>query len=305
MNNADYDEDHGLMERFGAADPTLVDEPPAPGSPRFISIKDGAMRTMHDPQPAATAAQQLIDPISPEPRPARRRLVVAIAATIAALAVALVGFTLVGSTPDAAAAVHSAAANTAEVTSFRALIETEGHTFIPGGIAHGEADGTSIRMVVGDLEYIRIGDTEWTGSGGAYRTAPAEDAMDPFAQASAAVIDAALESNLVVNAGTDDVEGVETVHYVIELDDASRAALLDVPTSSQWWFVGDVDEEVNAQLGDEEGQARRSGFLEDADTIDVWVANDLVHRISVTDSVGTFTYTFYDFGGDVVIEAPQ
>ena len=58
------------------------------------------------------------------------------------------------------------------------------------------------------------------------------------------------------------------------------------------------------QDGNEEG-ARRFGFLEDADSIDVWVADGLIHQIAVDSGDNQFTWTFRDFGEDITITAPE
>lgn len=51
--------------------------------------------------------------------------------------------------------------------------------------------------------------------------------------------------------------------------------------------------------------AGRSGFLEDADALVIWVADDLIHQIEVSTGSTQFTITFYDFGADITITPPQ
>jgi len=209
-------------------------------------------------------------------------------------------------TPAGAEAIRAAATNTSDATDFRIMMVTDGHSFIPGGRADGEVDGTSVRLVAGDLEFVRIGDTEWLGQGGSFESQPAVETFAPFGEASEAVISAALESGDVEDLGEERLDGVPdgvtATHYSIGVDDDARAALAEVPPTSQFWFVGETEQEV--PLGDSE-DAFRAGFLEDADRIDVWIADGLVHRIAVADGDTSFVYTFYDFGAEITIVAPS
>jgi len=61
-----------------------------------------------------------------------------------------------------------------------------------------------------------------------------------------------------------------------------------------------------ASTGEEStGEVIRVGFLEDADSITIWIADDLVHQISVNEGATQFTHTFSDFGDDITISAPE
>ena len=290
------DHDDLLHERLRAIDPARLDQPPEPGSIRFNSIKEHAVRTDKTEQTHKTPS------LSRGSQSGRARLLAVGAAVLVAVAVGAAALNL-GSASGASADIRIAADATAGETDFRVTIVTEGHSFIPGGRADGEVDGTSMRLVAGDMEFIRIDETEWIGQNGSFQSQSAEDAFDPFGQASAAVIAAALESDDVSDRGEEDLDGVPTRHYAIGLDDSSRAALAEVPSSAQFWFVGAVEEEIPLDGSSEE--PRRFGFLEDADHLDVWVADGLIHQISVTEGEASFTYTFFDFGDDITITAPE
>lgn len=282
-------QDDPLLGRLNAIDPTLSDPPPATGSARFTSIKEHAMR---DLKPQTERRPDLSN---------RNRILITAAVMIALVAL---GATLlnVGSTTSAAATVRAAADNTAEATDFRVtMVAPDGS--IPGGRAEGEVDGSSMRLVAGDLEFVRIGETEWLGDGGSFQSQTSQEQFAPFGEASAQVVSAALASEDVTDLGTVEVRGTETRHYAIGLDDSSRSALADVPSNAQFWFVGEVEEEV--PVDGSTADPRRFGFLENADQIDVWLANGLIHQISVTDGDDSFTFTFYDFGGDITITPPE
>lgn len=279
-----------LLDRLRAMDPTLSDPPPAMGSTRLTSIKEHAMHTLDS---------------SAESRSTRGFRARWLASAAAVVVLVAVGAALLSprSTDGAAATVRAAAANTGAATEFRVTMVTDGHSFIPGGRAVGEVDGSSMRLVAGDLELVRIGDVEWIGRGGSFQAQPAEDDFVSFGEASAAVISAALASDDATDLGDERLDGEVTRHYVVGLDEASRAALADVPSSAQYWFVGAVEEEV--AIGDSPTEPRRFGFLEDADRIEVWVADGLIHRIFVAEGGASFTYTFFDFGANITISPPE
>lgn len=284
------DHDDPLLDPLNAMDPTLSDPPPATGSIRFTTIKEHAMQTLN----SQTKSRPILW------RRARPLMAAAAVIAVVALGAALLNL---GSATGAAATVRAAAGNTAEATDFRVTMVTDGHSFIPGGRAEGEVDGSSVRLVAGDLEFVRIGDTEWLGLDGSFQTQPAQDVFAPFGEASKEVISAALASDDVTDLGDEELAGKVTRRYAIGLDDASRIALAGVPSSAQFWFVGAAEEEVSVDGSATEPQ--RFGFLEDADRIEVWLADGLIHQISVTEGDSSFTYTFYDFGDDITITPPE
>lgn len=239
----------------------------------------------------------------PEQAPRRRRRIPQLAVAAAAAGALGIGALalLPGDTPEAVAAVQSAAEKTSEVTDFRMTMVTDGPNIIPGGRGEGEVDGDNVRLVAEGLEFLRVDGTDWTNEGDGFQSQPSTDVFLPFDEASEAVLTAALTSEDVTDRGTEDIRGVSATRYEIAIDDTARDALGGVPPEAQYWFVSNVEEEVSA--GDDgEPVSRRSGFLEDAGQIDVWVADGLVHRISVD---GDFTLTFYDFGADITITAPE
>ena len=293
-----------LMGRLQAADPTSVDSPPSAGSSRFTSIKDIAMSTGTNPTSRTNQDKPLVSAENhdgPGRFYGRSRVLALAAAAIAVVAGAAVVFSP-GSASTAAAEVGDAVSNTVDVGDFRVTVVSDDLGF-PGGQAEGEIDGENMYLVAGPLEFYKIGDIEWLGQDGVFQSMPATDSFAPFDVASEDVLTAALTSDDVETVGTETLNGVEATHYVIGIDDSARAALAQVPSASQYWFVGNVEEEITPD-GDDEG-ARRFGFLEDANAIDVWVADGLIHQISVDSEQSQFTWTFRDFGENITITAPE
>jgi hypothetical protein len=67
--------------------------------------------------------------------------------------------------------------------------------------------------------------------------------------------------------------------------------------------VGNVSGEIVEDGSSAE--PRRFGFLEDATSIDVWVADGLIHQIAVDSGSSHFTCTFHDFDADIAIRPPR
>ncbi len=293
--------DESFVESMGwleAADPVLSDPIPTVGSTRFTSIKENAM--------TGTATSKQAVPERGNHRSSRRpirrsRLLAGAAAILVALVVGA-SLPIPGSTSSAAADVRAAVANSAAIRDFRVTLVSEGLGF-PGGRAEGEVDGENLHLVAGSLEFYRVGDTEWIGQNGVFQSMPNTEQFDPFGEASAAVLTAALASDEVDDLGEEALDGVVTTRYVIRIDGAAQEALAAVPPTSQYWFIGNVSEEVVEDESDRE--PRRFGFLEDAESIDVWVADGLIHRIAVESGLSPFTWTFSDFGEDITITPPS
>ena len=303
------DRDDELTELLGPLDPVAVDPPPEPGSTRHRHIEDNVMNTTtrhEQPDPSVKGEATAADPDR-----SRRRSwsLMATAAAVAAVVAAVGLLVIPASTPTAEAAVRTAAENHAALIDFRMTLTSDDLAFLPGGSATAAIDGTNVHMVAGDQEYIRFGDTEWFGQGGRFESSSVEEYWTPFGEASAQVIAAALASNQVTDAGSETLDDVETTRYRIQLDDASRSALADVPSSAQYWFTAETSESAEVLI-DEDGNevpvsAGRTGFLEDAEAIVIWVADDLVHQIEVSTGSTQFTFTFSDFGADITVTPPE
>lgn len=291
-------ENFELDSRIRHLDPTLHDPAPVVGSARYDSLKEHVMQPTHTPNPNEIPSTK-----GRRNRSVRRSAVSAAAALVALLG--LIGTLLfVTAAPGSAATVKSAAANTADVNSFRVLLETEGFDFLPNGWATGEVNGSDMHFTAEPLELIRVGNVEWEGENGEYveiNDGP-QDVM-LFAEASALVISAALTSGEVSDDGEEAVNGIMTQRYSIAVDAASQAALAALPESAQFWFTGEVDEDIDAVTG-ETDVVSRSGYLDNAQTIEVWIADDLVHRIRADFGDQSTTHTFSDFGADITIEPP-
>ncbi|MFT7602218.1 MAG: hypothetical protein ACI8TP_005186 [Acidimicrobiales bacterium] len=106
----------------------------------------------------------------------------------------------------------------------------------------------------------------------------------------------------MVEEGTGTLNGIETTRYAIEIDDNARAAFAALQTDSLVRFVEEVDEEVPA---DGSQPLNRSGFLDDADSLIIWLADDRIHQISVDSGSSQFTHTFLDLGQDIVVTPPN
>lgn len=296
-----------LMNRLARLDPVLSEASPTVDSPQLITLKEHIMSSTESFNPNQPRDQRAA---AGEPaRPRRRRLrLLAGAGSVAAAG--LLAVTLIGPGASVAAAdqIRAAADNTSELTDFRIhMVSNDG--FFPAGEATAEVDGDSFRMTSGNFEMIGVGTTEWILADGEVvevNTFSADEAVDiaPYAESSAAVITAALASASITDAGTETLNGVETTRYDIEMDDAAQAALAAVPSANLEWFAQAVDEDVEAG---EEGVISdvRSGYLEDADALSIWIADDLVHRIAVTTGSTQFTHTFFDFGADITVSAPE
>lgn len=316
-----------LMRRIESADPTNEDGPPPVGSNRYMSIEENIMqatriKTIHTDHGNQTennlvstdelgGSGSLLQPIEQVvPQRSHKRGVLAWTAAFVAIA-GLSAASIVGMVSDSAtqtepvSIIEMAAGSITDVERFRVRMEFKDSREIPGGVVEIEVDGDNARMSADGWEIIRIGDVDWTSDGGEFTSRPAAFSAAPFDEASVDILTAALKSNKVSDLGSGSVEGVEVSRYSIEIDDAARSALASVPRSSYQWFVGGAQVEI---VEDADGQilsTTRSGFLEDAKEIEVWVADGLIHRISSDNGDESFTYTYYDFGADITITPPN
>jgi hypothetical protein len=236
--------------------------------------------------------------------PLRRgpRLLVGFAAGAALLLAALAAVLLVPSSSiTAEAKVRDAAAALGETESLRATIEQvypNGDVVTFSGEFHG-ADGNQMATQVSadgtrsEWEIINIGDTEWMVAGdhvsSEHRTP--EQRLSPFSEASSVVVSAVLEGGDVEEVGTGTVDGAESTHYRITPDARGRAALAGLERGELAWFGLDLDGPAAVEV------------------IDVWVANEIIHRIDIRFAQDFFLSStsnrYFDFGTDVVITPPR
>jgi hypothetical protein len=279
--------DH-IDERLAALDPVLGDHPPRPGSDRFRQIQDKAVRSLTSPTavPARTGALPSQQPR--RPTLARRRIVLAAASITALLAAGLI---VSGGEerPAAADEIRAAAENLGRVDTFRAALVK---TYADGEVTkfEGELAGPGGRFVF--IQTDRgVEMSRWEHHG---TLAPDEslatftDASAAFTEASAAIVAAVIEGGGVEQLGSERVRGVEATRYRIRLDEQSRRALDALAPGQLSWFA-----------------------LEDpwaVDSIEVWIADELVRRVRVNFVEGhhmsTSTSDFYDFGADITIAPP-
>jgi hypothetical protein len=90
--------------------------------------------------------------------------------------------------------------------------------------------------------------------------------------------------------GTENVDGAESTHYRITPDARSRAALAQLKPGELAWFS--LDLEAPAAV----------------DFIDVWVADEIIHRIDIRFAQDFFLAStsnrYFDFGANVLISPP-
>jgi hypothetical protein len=273
-----------------ALDPVAGDVPPAPGSARYEDIRRRVMSEV------ATSTSVAPDPVTAAhtvTRPARRtRLLAWTAAATTAVAASVVAVVALGGTgPAAGDVVLVAADSTAEVTSLRGVSDITAED--------GTRSASTIEMSGGDLRIesrrgsqtvslIVVAGTayEKTEADPAYRSSPLdpESSLAPFGESAAAVVRAGLDGTEVEKIGTEKVRDAETTHYRLSVTGAARDALAALPAGQTAWFELEDPEEVSS--------------------IDVWVAGDLIHRITVDQGPRDATVEFFDFGRPVRITAP-
>lgn len=284
--------DDGLKSALSVADPTRSDLPPAKGSRRYSSILEAAMRS----EPAKAGLDARDRKRTTQTWWSTRRLALTAAAVVVVLAALTWGILRPGHEPSAVAAVQAAAAKTGGSQTLRANLTIER----PDGsssITRGEMNGPDVRIAtehrstdgqVTSEAIIVVGDTMWetTTAGETTKSAVApDDRLVAFGEACEAVLNAALRAEQVTDAGADTVRGTEAKHYSIAVDSAARSALEGLSPGELAWFELEYPNEVA--------------------TIDVWVANGLVHRITVRGEMGTSTTDFYDFGANLTIQPPS
>jgi hypothetical protein len=300
MDN-NHDDCDDLIVELARLDPVLDDPAPEPSSLRFENLKEQIMSSTVAP-PSREIDQQAV---RPTPRRAPRRPAVL---TAAAVLVAMVGLGLAavlpGGSSEAAAQLLAAAENTAEITDLRVEVVSD-HGDFPAGGMKGEIDGDNIHLYGGDLDVYQIGDKAWGSTeGGPFEPiATHGPGLAPFAQSSANLITTALRSGSVTEEAPDEVRGVPTTRYVLELDDEARADIGNLPDDVLAWFAIFVSSTTEDATGEVTDQVSYSE-IERADELVVWTADDLVHQITVTSDSGVSTMTFSDLGDDITVDPP-
>lgn len=281
--------DDELMQALSSADPVRSDPPPVEGSTRYHSILEETMRT--DAIPGHTPTNMRDQ--SRSRRWSGRRLALTAAAAVVVAAVVTVGVLQPGHESSAVAAVRTAAINTGDIESLRATVKVQ---YADGSSSStlGEMNGRDVRIeteqvsvdgTVDNQTLIVVGETGWETSNGITTPQPIGDRLVRFADASEAVLEAALKAAGVTDLGSENVGGIKATHYQIELDDASQAALAGLTPGELAWFELEYPDSVTL--------------------IDVWVADNLVHRIQVESEDSTSVTDFFDFGAAITIAAPS
>jgi hypothetical protein len=278
-------DDDALLDELAGLDPVGGDAPPARGSARYHSILETAMTTTLDHHPHHLDGM-------PQLRRSRR---LPILAAVAAAAVFVAGAVVFrpGSEPSAFASVQQAAEAMASVDSLRAEVvryDPSGE-FVDRALADVSGADVAVSLDFGDGEpvpsFAAIGDTIFEVLDGVVESRPRSDndALAPFADASSAVVEAALTGATVDDVGREEVRDTESVHYRVELTDAGRSALAALTAQELAWFELEYPNEVSA--------------------VDVWVADGLVRRIRVGNLDGSAAVTeFWDLGADITVVVP-
>lgn len=297
MSPSDQSDD-ALLDELSQLDPTVADAPPVLGSSRYISILEHAMTPS---EPMQTIDSTHLDPVPDHTRPRRRRIVGAVAA-VAAAVIAIMAVVVFepgrGPAPvSAREALTTAATATGEVRSLRNVATYDSGSEPPTHLA-GEIDGadyvsTFRRLGPDGKESVSsrtvIGTTRWDEVDGKITKSesPSKENNAPFPEASEAVVKAALSGSKVTDLGTEEVRGQDATHYRIELTEKSKAALSALAPSELARFELEYPGQVVS--------------------LDVWVADDLIRRITVRSAWETgasSTIEFYDFGADITIRPP-
>ncbi|MEV7627898.1 hypothetical protein [Actinoplanes sp. NPDC089786] len=269
-------------------DPSVSDQPPAPGSARYRDILHRAMSTSATAEPVAAGPARLARPA----RSWRWPLTWAAAVTAAAAAAVLTVVTVGGSGPAPDQMVLAAANTTADVTSLRGVTQVRAEDGRPRSATievSGEnmslvsRDGpvTVTSVIVGGRFYERASDDPKPRTG---KVTP-ESSLAPFAESTGAVVRAALADAEVEDLGEEKVRGSEATHYRLEITTGARAALAALPAGQTAWFE-----------------------LENADeiaSIDVWAAGNLIRRVTVDRGpAGSSSTEFYDFNQPITVTVP-
>jgi hypothetical protein len=302
-----------LIEQLITLDPVHVDRAPEPGSTRHAEILERAMQktvTATDPSdPGPSISPQPTDPgdrvqIGGRWRP-RRRSVFLLGAVAAILAIVAGVVVFEPDRPvSPAAALSRAAENTNEALTLRSEYVREdgdgGFSVVRSEHRGGdvrrtfsviEPDGSERTDVEDDEFIVYIGNKGWTVNDGPDKATivQPEERNAPYAESSAAIVEAAVSESTVTEVGVEDVRGVEATHYHVRLDDA-----------------------VIRRLGTLRPNQLSAFELENTSSIrslDVWISDGYIRRLRVTqnyeapDSSGT-TVEFYDFGADITITPP-
>ncbi|GAA2600300.1 hypothetical protein GCM10010435_94620 [Winogradskya consettensis] len=284
------------LDFLRSLDPTLHDEPPAPGSARYEAIRPSLS--------TAPAPWRPVDsgPWEPARRPAllrrqrfrsggsRRWMTWAAAGTGVAASVVATMVVLGGNTTSASAAVLTAADKTETVVTLRGTTQDDVKT---GGSTRStiEANGPDMKIItqddMGTITTTIVGNIGYESNSDGDKSKQEmqpEQRLAPFADSAADVVRAALNDADVTDKGTDEVRGAEATHYHVQLTAKSRAALAALPPVETAWF------EVE--------------HAEDILSLDVWTSGNLIRRIAVDQTDRRTLTEFYDFGQPVTITAP-
>jgi hypothetical protein len=292
-----------LLSALEQLDPTRADVPPAAGSARYHSIRETALALSGDDSDSQPSVRAFTStrPASAGTRRRRTRLL-SLAAAGLLIAIAAVIVFQPGDEPSPAAALTHAVENLSDITSMRATIEVE----YPGGdgaTSTLEMNGDDMQSIIAagqsSESWTVVDGTEYLTRDGQTTVEPLNPnfVLDPFGQASAAVVTSVLAESPVTEIGTEMVRGVNATHYRLDIGDPSETGLARLPRATAEWF------NLWSWVA-EEGPDRAWDV-----SIDLWVSDDdLIRRIRVSADEPhrqAFTAEYFDFNADIVITAPS
>jgi hypothetical protein len=285
--------DDEVVELIARLDPARHEQPPAPGSDRYRAILETATGlsvdapTAIDGDPASVGAA----------RRHRRRWLRAVG--VAAASLAATGAVVVwqfGDGPTTAGAVRSAAQALGDVTSYEGQrtheqpgVSVETDTLRVDGddfefvsetrFVDGRVERFAVTVVDG-IHYVSEDDEPVASP-----LRPGDGLDGSYADASAALVGAALDGSDVTEAGSQTISGVLTTRYDIALTARSIDALSSLTPEQLAWFDLDDPNQV--------------------DQLSVWIADDHIHRIEIAHSDGATTRTaFSNLNDDITITPP-
>jgi hypothetical protein len=285
--------DDDFVELIARLDPARHEQPPAPGSDRYRAILETATGLSVD---APTAIDG--DPASVGAARRHRRRWGRVAG-VAAASLAATGAVVVwqfGDGPTTAGAVRSAAQALGDVTSYEGQrtheqpgVSVETDTLRVDGddfefvsetrFVDGRVERFAVTVVDG-IHYVSEDDEPVASP-----LRPGDGLDGSYADASAALVGAALDGSDVTEAGSQTISGVLTTRYDIALTARSIDALSSLTPEQLAWFDLDDPNQI--------------------DQLSVWIADDHIHRIEIAHSDGATTRTaFSNLNDDITITPP-
>ncbi len=240
--------DDRLDQLLTDLDPAREAPAVVPGTPRYERLQAAA--TGRAAGPNRSARRHVVR---------RRPLLASLAAAAAVALIALVANLLITPAPTAAAVLSAAADRLADARTghIESTWLTKDGDRDSSAVAVGDFSGADIRFsytmttqrptpqtgnVVSHEEFVAVGGQVWVNRGDSWQLDPPGEPLQPYAQASAALVKALADG--VETAPTEDPGGVTS--YRIHVDETARDALLAMKPGELSWFDMEKPQEVSA-----------------------------------------------------------